>query len=130
MTDRDHDIDGELEGFFSAAREVRPAPDEALMARIVADALAVQDGLQPDALPESSAPTGRRGLGGLWSILGGWPAMAGLATATVAGLWFGFSPPSTVSDTLDQLIASEADSSYVIDYGANYTLALYDGESQ
>lgn len=98
MTDPDRD-DEFLEGFFRAARAARPAPSEALMARILADgeaemprAAEPQSGLQsePDRL---ARPVGG-GDGGVLSWMGaafgGWRGIGGLATATVAGLWLGY----------------------------------------
>ena len=32
-------------------------------------------------------------------MLGGWPAVAGLAAASVCGLWLGINPPQGLSDT-------------------------------
>jgi hypothetical protein len=32
----------------------------------------------------------------LFDMLGGWPAVSGLAAATVAGIWVGVAPPASV----------------------------------
>ena len=94
MTDRRDFDDGApgpdgLEAFFAAARGDAAQPDGALLSRIEADALA--------ALPRP-ARTKRRGAGwrALVQGLGGWPAVAGLAAATCAGLWLGVSPPAAL----------------------------------
>ena len=87
MTDPD---DRMLDDLFAVARAGAPQPDDALMARVLADAARVQS---PVAVPESR---------GFWvalsDMLGGWPAWGGLATATVAGLWVGIAPPAPVED--------------------------------
>lgn len=96
MTKPDED-DLFLEQFFEAARSDSASPSDGLMARVLADAEAVQDELQPGA----DTPALQPGVwAGLVAALGGWPAMAGLATATVAGLWFGAASP----DLLDGVI--------------------------
>lgn len=81
-----------LEAFFSAAREDTPDPSEALMAAILADADSHQPGLA-DIVQPAVKPTRRGPMQALLSAIGGWPAAAGMATATVAGLWIGFAQP-------------------------------------
>jgi hypothetical protein len=39
-------------------------------------------------------------VGGWLAAIGGWPAAAGLATATVAGLWIGYAQPDLGAVTL------------------------------
>ncbi len=91
MADLDRD-DELLEGFFRAAREARPAPSGALMARILADAEAGMP--RPPGPHPLARPAGGGGDGGVLSWLGaafgGWRGIGGLATATVAGLWLGY----------------------------------------
>ncbi|MDQ2095699.1 hypothetical protein [Rhodalgimonas zhirmunskyi] len=136
MAHRDNETDRTLEAFFSAARETRAEPSAEFMARMMSDALAAQAGIKAEDSAEDrtvrSASTSKFGLrlGGLFAALGGWPAMTGLTTAALTGIWLGFSPVTGVSDTLASLVIGESDSSYVIDYGAEYTIALYDGESE
>jgi hypothetical protein len=91
MTDR-HETDGEaaLDALFGAARKAHPEPSAALLARIAADAEAVA----ADRARQAVARPARGGaLRGWLSALGGWPAVAGLATATVAGVWIGYAQP-------------------------------------
>jgi len=81
--------DDPLDGFFEAARSVSPQPSDALQRRILADADAVlMAGITP-------APRRLRFAAAL-AVLGGWPTMAGLMTAAVAGLWIGVSPPQLI----------------------------------
>lgn len=78
-----------LEDFFEAARKETPALHADLSTRILSDAediLTARDAAQT----ETSGFSFRRGL----HLLGGWPTLAGLATATAAGLWIGISPPA------------------------------------
>ena len=80
-----------------------PVPSEELMARVMADADAV--------LAERSAgpaqEVARKGwLGAALNGIGGWPAVAGLATATVAGIWIGFAQPGSLGGVADGLLAT------------------------
>ena len=92
MADRDP-----LDEFLDAARTARPVPPQALMARIVDDA--EREAPRPEA--RDRVPFWR----GLVEGLGGWPALAGLATATVAGVWIGAADPLEL-DPLSLLGAS------------------------
>ncbi|MEQ9243915.1 hypothetical protein [Roseovarius indicus] len=111
-----------LTAFFDAGRAARPEPGDALMARIMADA----DRVQAERA-EAPAPGPRRGLfAGLAQALGGWPAMAGLATATVAGLWIGVSPPSGLAGVAQDVMAG-ANEAYLIDLDPDATFVIADG---
>ncbi|WP_068112929.1 hypothetical protein [Tropicimonas marinistellae] len=100
-SETDKTLDEELEVFFEASRVAAPDPSPEMLARVLADAYSAQDAIEIEA-PATAPETSRRaGLGGVFSAIGGWPAMAGLVTATAAGIWIGYNPPSTV-DTLTQ----------------------------
>jgi hypothetical protein len=98
MTNPNDDM---LDDMFAQARAVTPAPSDDLMARVLADAAAVQPRNRPIA---AMRPT-------LWSrmsdAVGGWPALSGLAAATVAGVWVGIAPPAQVEDLTATLIGDE-----------------------
>lgn len=93
--------DDMLNDLFAEVREVKPVPSDALMMRVLADGDAVQLGAatRPAVQP------------GLWTrmmdMVGGWPAVSGLAAATVAGIWVGVAPPASVSDMTASLIGDE-----------------------
>lgn len=94
MADRNMSRDP-LEAFFAASRKAAPQPSEALIARIVADAGAEFAARQTTF----SRPSPRAGLGQmLLGVLGGWRAVGGLATATMAGLWIGFAGADRLGD--------------------------------
>lgn len=77
MTQSRPPVDDALEAAFAQARETPPVP-EALMARVMADAVA--------AMPKPvRQPIWKQILG----TLGGWPAMAGLAMTACVGIWAG-----------------------------------------
>ncbi len=114
MSDATEEFDG-LEAFFRAGRAAAPDPDARLLARIEADALALQQArLAPPPAAVASRPSR---WSGLREALGGRRVMAGLVTATLAGLWLGVAQPTQLmaltrpvtqtllgdSATLDQL---------------------------
>lgn len=84
MTQRDN---FDLEATFDAARAGPPQMPDGLLARIVADAEAVQP----------QVPLWRR----LMAAVGGPAGLGGLVTATVAGFWLGVAPPH---DNVDPLV--------------------------
>ena len=92
--------DDDLDDLFAQARSKVAQPSAALMARILADAAAMQP--RPPVLRVRA----RFGLAALVAALGGAGAMAGLATAAVAGLWIGLAPPAAVDDLAATLWAS------------------------
>jgi hypothetical protein len=85
----DHHDDA-LGVFFDAARDTAPAPSEDMLARILADAETVR------RRADDRGPR-RTGRARARDALGGWPAMAGLAAATLAGLWIGAALPARVT---------------------------------
>lgn len=109
MTDRENEFKG-LDDAFQASLDAAPQPDAGLMARVLADAEAVQRGF--------TAPAPRPVQAGIWqdlmAVLGGWRAMAGLATAAVAGVWLGVSPPGILPDATGVYLGA-SDAGYLID---------------
>lgn len=85
--------DDDLELFFEAGRADAPVPSQELMARIMADA----EANMPPAAPVVQAAPKAGLFAGLLAAIGGWPAMAGLATATVAGIWIGYAQPTSLT---------------------------------
>ncbi len=91
----------ELDKMLAQAREV--SPPEALMGRVLQDALATQMVPAPRPLPRA----------GLWQrchdLLGGWQGMGGLVATSCAGVWIGISPPAYLPEpALDLLQGGEA----------------------
>ncbi len=85
--------ESELDEFFAAAKESEVPASPDLMARVLADA----EDLQPRA-SEVARPHSSNLWAGLLDVLGGWPALGGVAAAGVAGLWLGMAPPASVED--------------------------------
>lgn len=90
MATTDHDDDRALEALFATARQAPPDPSAALLARVLADATAVQAAF-PAPVPARAAPAASGGWHGLLDLLGGWGGVGGLVAAGLTGLWIGFS---------------------------------------
>jgi hypothetical protein len=87
--------DSDIDDLFARARGAAPEPDMALLQRIAADADAVQAGFRP--APAVATPIRRGPLARWIAALGGGPAVAGLATAALAGVWIGVAQPAPVA---------------------------------
>jgi hypothetical protein len=107
MQDRDTGLD-DLDALFSAARACPAVPSEAVMGRVLADALALQP-LSP-AFVAAATPV-RPGLWrGVIDFFGGFGALAGMGSAAAAGLFIGFVQPTGLSDLSAALIGGQIDS--------------------
>lgn len=89
MRNKDDDA---LEMMFAQARATPPAVPEALMARVVADAVAAQP---------------RQGWRAWLAGLGGLPGLGGLVTATCVGFWLGVAPPMGLPDVAGFMLGTE-----------------------
>ena len=123
MTDRDTEHDARmLEQFFEAARRESAEASPALMGRVLQDAYAAQG----RAADERVVRPARRGrLARLVEMLGGWPAVAGLTAATMAGLWIGVSQTPALLTYVGYAQAGEA--LYQVDFSDETLLALHEG---
>lgn len=126
MADIDDDLN-RLDALFAEAREARPDMPQSLNARILADAAAVQGAQKGATARRSQHMRQAPGAGALrlwqqfWRAVGGWPAMAGMATACGAGLWIGLAPPDFLPDPVE--IAQNTVEAETLPY-ENYDLAL------
>ena len=94
----------DLDDLLAAAARRPIQPSEALMERVLADALALQPVTTPAVRPAVAGP--RPGLlVRLAAAFGGPPALAGLGTAAVFGLALGYLSPTT----MDYLTGATAD---------------------
>ncbi len=111
----------DLDAVFAAARKTAPEPSAALLARIEADALRVAAERQPGtgAARGRATPPARHRRAGIWqgisAALGGRGAVAGLLSATLAGLWLGFSPPQGLATLTQSVTQSVLGSSTSLD---------------
>jgi len=116
--DRRNDMD--LEPFFAATKGRETPLPHPLMARVMADADAVTQSRRAAVHEKAQGPRRRRSPGGamltrVLAAVGGWPAVAGLASATLAGLWIGVQPPVAVQNLAAGLIAASGADSYLAD---------------
>ncbi len=122
MADMDKNSDlYDLDNLFAQTRaqDVAPTPD--FMERVLQDALQAQVAAAPVAArPRASW------IRQLLSAIGGWPAVAGLATAGVAGLWIGINPPSAIATTTENLLGTSSDL-YLVDLMPTYDFTLAEG---
>jgi len=116
MSDRDKDRDRNrgtatdrgddaLDGHFAALRAETVVPSQDLMARVMVDAAGVQRLRHAPLAAKVRQPAATR----WWhatALLGGLKGMAGLATATLAGVWIGIHPPAPVAALEDALLAT------------------------
>lgn len=90
-----------LDDLFAQVRETQPVPSEALLMRVMADAAHAQ----PVA---KQIPATKQGF---WAqvaeAIGGWPSVGGLVAATVAGVWIGVAPPSSVEEFTASLVGDQ-----------------------
>lgn len=118
---KDHD---RLDAYFDAARRQTPALSDAALARLTTQALQVQ---AEAAAPQGTHPQRPGRLAQLLAMIGGWPAMAGLATAGIAGLWIGAVPPAGLANLaadLGAVTGTSDDDAYLVDPLPGYTLSL------
>ena len=99
--------DSDLDDLFARARAAGPVPSAGLIARIEADAAAQSGRRVVLRRPRRSR------WAGLVAALGGGAVLAGLATATLAGVWIGVAQPASLR-TLTDTVSGEAaiDTSY------------------
>lgn len=113
MTDR---AEKNLDDLLVQAALQKPDVPADLMARVLIDA----DQMQPQATSAQPA--------GLWDTLlemiGGWPAVGGIAMAGVAGLWIGVAPP-TGFETITSTVLG--DTQTVDIFGGDVLSSLSDG---
>ncbi|MFV2052088.1 hypothetical protein [Aliiroseovarius sp. YM-037] len=112
--------DGDLDALFDLARAEKPEADAGLLARVQMDADWVLAGR---ARP---VPAPRRRFAGIFAAFGGWPAAAGMAAATLAGVWIGIDPPASVSALGVDFLSDQSDA-YFGELYPDLTQALSEG---
>ena len=95
----------DLDDLFAAARGQAPVPSDALMARVLADALAGQP--SPSPSPAAVRPAARAGwLARLAGVFGGLVPLAGMGTAAAAGVLIGYVQPSGLGALGDAVLGA------------------------
>lgn len=88
----------DLDALFATARSADVQPSDALMARVMADAVA----MQPKAVPMVRAVPPETGFwAGLAALFGGGGVLAGLGSVAMAGFFVGFVQPESVMALAD-----------------------------
>ncbi len=105
MSDDRDDFD--LDRLLTRAAAAPAVPSDALMARVLADALSLQP--KPQAAPLPARPAARPPRRGVWEALaeafGGRGVLAGLGAAAVLGLYVGYADPGGLM--ADRLMPTE-----------------------
>ncbi|SIT85073.1 hypothetical protein SAMN05421849_2244 [Pontibaca methylaminivorans] len=121
----------ELDALLRAARQAPADLPEALESRILRDAARVQAGRRSPVAVIGRPRRQPERREGLWSrlhgALGGWPALGGLAAASVAGLWIGLAPPSGLPDPV-WLLGESAQEALVLFAGDDLALAMLEDQ--
>lgn len=108
MTDKLENDKTELDAAFAQMRQNAPVASEALLARVMADAETVIEERNRNV----ENPRKSRSLWAeIGAAIGGWTAVAGLGTATIAGVWIGFVQPESFSPVSDMFISEITTSS-------------------
>lgn len=117
-------MDDLLDDLFAEAKsDAAGAPSEDFMARVLADA----EALQPPA-PELAESVKRRGLlQALFDTLGGWQGTGGLVAATMASVWIGFSGAESLTvDSLQAIVSGDTEF-YLSDLGGDFSFDFGEG---
>lgn len=106
----------DLDALLAGARDEGPLPSDALIARVMADAVALQP--RPGQGVSWEKPVGARWLDRLAALFGGGGALAGVSLALMAGVFIGISQPEPVV-ALTQAFWDETQSETVDLFPAN-----------
>lgn len=125
MTNDQYLKDTELEALFAVVVDQVPEPSSALTARILADADMIASA-QSEAKKVRAAPARQNWFDGFLRAVGGWPAVGGLVTATVVGVWIGYAPPAAFDGIAETYLAT--DTGYdLIDFMPTYEAVMDEG---
>lgn len=140
----DAHLDAHLDEVFATARQTRPEVPVSLQAAILADAALLQKA-RVEVLTCQTAGQASGQITGqitgqlrarqsaalrLWrqfaAAVGGWPALGGMAAASLAGLWIGLAPPSFLPDPVERYAAFSTGSQLMTDLGYDVSLLMGD----
>ncbi|MEL6647999.1 MAG: hypothetical protein AAFY35_00235 [Pseudomonadota bacterium] len=108
---------------FAALKQRAEPPSDALLARVMADADAVQAQQAQSPLPEARGSALRR----MIDVIGGWPSLAGMATAGIAGVWIGLTQPAALVQGSQVLLYGDANAA-LVDLDPGFGFSDLDGE--
>jgi hypothetical protein len=125
----DSALDAPLEELFDTARRTRPDAPVALQAAILADAVLLQK-TRSEVLAATQTAGRHSPVHRLWrqfaAAVGGWPAIGGMAAASLTGLWIGLAPPSFLPDPVERFAAFSSGSQLITDLGYDVSLLMGD----
>ena len=109
--------------FAEARRDQAGAPSDDFMARVLADA----EALQPAAPTDAQSVKSRGLLQVLFDTIGGWQGAGGLVAATMASVWIGFSGAESLTvDGLQAIVSGDTDF-YLSDLGGDFSFDFGEG---
>lgn len=111
-----------LDQDFAALKAAAKPPSADLMVRVLHDADAVQEAFMTPPAPRRDHLRAR-----FMELIGGWPSMAGLATAGIAGVWIGLSPPAALIAGSQALLYGDAGDA-LVDMELGFGLSELDGD--
>lgn len=101
-----------LDAYFEAGRAVAVTPSAELLDRIMQDAETEMP--EPEGVTTKAIAPKQGLFSSLREAIGGWPVLAGVATAGIVGVWIGFSQPVGLDVVAQQWGAAE-DAEYLVD---------------
>lgn len=110
-----------LDADFDALKAQAEPPSAELMVRILADADALQATAHAAPVPKRPPFSVR-----FMDLIGGWPSVAGLATAGVAGVWIGMSQSAAFVAGSEVLFYGDV-SSALVDLDPGFGFSDLDG---
>lgn len=120
MTDASEKPDP-LETDFAALKTQAAPPGDDLMARVMADAAVEQAAFMAPPVAARRPARVR-----FMALIGGWPSMAGLATAGLAGVWIGMAQPALLVSGTEALFSGNA-STALDDLDTGFGLSVLEG---
>lgn len=132
MTDKEgaQEDMSDVDALFASAREVPPQMPKNLEQAILRDAAQVQARrLETQTQARSGqGATPERGLHRIWrqfsAAIGGWPALGGLAAASLVGLWVGVAPPAFLPDPVESFVAYSSGAQLISEQGYDVSLLM------
>lgn len=96
--------------FEARASDISVSDD--LMARVMHDAAVLQNKAEDTALELAHASVWSQ----FMSVIGGWPALGGVAAAGVTGLWLGLAPTATLDGFAADIVGGTTSVSFIQDF--------------
>lgn len=110
-----------LDAFFDAERDGSPAMCPDLFTRVLGDAETMQSAFVAPIVTKKPSVS-------IWTqafsvLVKTWPSAAGLATATLAGVWIGYSPPAVI-ETFTSSFVGSTETAGIFDVMAEFDTTL------